>query len=187
MKKLILLVLLMTSLFTTAQAQFERTLLGDLDLTGAWGGITYNYTNFGEDWALVRGGYGGVEFGNTFFLGYGGWRTKDEVRTQETREEFELRHGGFILAYTPASYRAIHPRASFIFGPGRVKSPESGERDRVFVLQPSAGVELNIFQAMRLGIEGGYRAVGNVNLGDIRSEDVSGFFLQIEMRFGFSW
>ncbi|MEM8584345.1 MAG: hypothetical protein AAGF87_08760 [Bacteroidota bacterium] len=168
-------------------AQYEQTLLGDLDLSGAWGGITYNYSDYGDDWALVRGGYGGVEFGNTFFVGYGGWRLKDEVLTEEGRQEFKLRHGGFVLAYTPASYRSVHPRASFIFGPGRVWTLEDGERDRVFVLQPAAGLELNIFQAMRLGVEGGYRYVGNVNLGNVTSQDASGFFLQIELRFGFSW
>lgn len=169
------------------QAQYEETLLGDLDLSGLWGGITYNYSDYGDDWALVRGGYGGVEFGNKFFLGYGGWRLKDEVLTEAGRQEFKLRHGGFILGYTPSSYKSIHPRASFIFGPGRVWTLEDGARDRVFVLQPAAGLELNIFQAMRLGLEGGYRYVGNVNLGDVTSEDASGFFLQIEIRLGFSW
>ncbi|PHI18525.1 hypothetical protein CEQ90_17390 [Lewinellaceae bacterium SD302] len=168
-------------------AQRESTLLGDLDLTGAWGGVTYNYSALGDDGAYIRGGYGGLEFGNQIFIGYGGWRIKDDVRLTDIGRNFELRHGGLITAYTPNSYKSIHPRLSFTIGPGRVEV--DGQRDRVFVAQPAAGVELNLFQVFRLGIEGGYRYVGNVALDDvdIASEDVSSFFLQIEARFGFSW
>lgn len=172
---------------TSLSAQRERTLLGDLDLTGAWGGVTYNYSGYGDDGAYIRGGYGGLEFGNEFFLGYGGWRIKDDVRLPETGRNFELRHGGFVMAYTPNSFKAIHPRLSLILGPGRVEV--DGLRDRIFVVQPAAGVELNLFQVFRLGIEGGYRYAGNVAIDgiDLESEDVSAFFIQIEARFGFSW
>ena len=174
-------------LFTQLQAQREETLLGDLDLTGVWGGFTYNYSDYGDDWALVRGGFGGIELGNTFFLGYGGWNIKDDVRLAESDETFDLRHGGFVLSYTPNSYRAVHPRMTVIFGPGRVTV--NGERDRIFVVQPMAGLELNVFEAFRLGVEGGYRLAGNVALENsaLSSQDASTFFIQIEMRFGFSW
>lgn len=169
------------------EAQRERTLLGDLDLSGAWGGITYNWSGYGDDGAYVRGGYGGIELGNRIFVGYGGWRIKDDVRLPDLNENFELRHGGLILGYTPNSYKAIHPRLSFTFGPGRVNV--GGESDRIFVVQPAAGVELNLFQVFRLGIEGGYRYAGNVSLSNanLESTDVSAFFVQIEARFGFSW
>lgn len=168
-------------------AQRERTLLGDLDLTGAWGGVTYNWSGYGDDGAYVRGGYGGIELGNQIFIGYGGWRIKDEVRLPEINENFELRHGGLILGYTPNSYKAIHPRVSFTFGPGRVEVGD--QRDRIFVVQPAAGLELNLFQVFRLGVEGGYRYAGNLAIDnvEIESEDVSAFFIQIEARFGFSW
>lgn len=185
-KKLIIMSLALV-LGLSLSAQREQTLLGDLDLTGAWGGFTYNYSALGDDGAYVRGGFGGIELGNQFFLGYGGWKIKDDVRIPEIGTNFELRHGGFILGYTPNSFRSIHPRTSLTFGPGRVFV--NGERDRVFVVQPAAGLELNVFQAFRLGAEVGYRYVGNVALesSPLRSEDVSSVFFQLEMRFGFSW
>lgn len=181
------LFLLSCCALTQLSAQRERTLLGDMDLTGAWAGITYNWSGYGDDGAYVRGGYGGVELGNEFFIGYGGWRIKDEVRLADLNTNFELRHGGLIMAYTPNSFRAIHPRVSMTFGPGRVTVGD--QRDRIFVLQPAAGIELNLFQIFRLGIEGGYRYAGNVALEnvDLASEDVSAFFVQVEARFGFSW
>ncbi len=168
-------------------AQREETLLGDLDMTGLWAGITYNYSAYGNDGAYVRGGMGGVELGNRVFLGYGGWRIKDEVRLEGFNERLNLRHGGFVLAYTPNSYKAIHPRATMIFGPGRIQLGD--ERDRVFVAQPMAGLELNLFQIFRLGIDAGYRYVGNVALesAPLESADVSAIFVQLEMRIGFTW
>ena len=74
-----------------------------------------------------------------------------------------------------------------IFGTGR--GGVNGNRDRVFVAQPMAGLELNIFQVFRLGVDAGYRYVGNVAVENstLASEDVSSFIVQIEMRFGFSW
>jgi hypothetical protein len=173
----------------------ERTLLGDLDLSGAWGGPTYNYSMTGDDWALVRGGFGGLEFGEEFFLGYGGWSSRDPFTTNEdvaNRPEYDFRHGGFILAYSPLRESAIHPRITTIIGPGRIEfDGGNGERmrDRMFVGQAMAGLELNLFQWFRLGVEGGYRFASGVDVeGDIISaRDVSGAVVQIEARFGFSW
>lgn len=173
----------------------ERTLLGDLDLSGAWGGPTYNYSMTGDDWALVRGGFGGLEFGEEFFLGYGGWKARDPFTTNEdtaNRPEYNFRHGGFILAYSPLRESAIHPRITTIIGPGRIDfSGANGEniRDRMLIGQAMAGLELNLFQWFRLGVEGGYRFASGVDVpGDIiNARDVSGAVVQIEARFGFSW
>ncbi|MTB52128.1 hypothetical protein [Lewinella sp. W8] len=173
----------------------ERTLLGDLDLSGAWGGPTYNYSMTGDDWALVRGGFGGLEFGEEFFLGYGGWKARDPFTTDEDvvdRPDYNFRHGGFILAYSPLRESAIHPRITTIIGPGRIDfANANGEniRDRMLIGQAMAGLELNLFQWFRLGVEGGYRFASGVDVeGDLISDkDVGGAVVQIEARFGFSW
>lgn len=177
-------------------ASRERTILGDLDLTGLWGGPTYNYSMTGDDWAFVRGGFGGLEFGDEFFLGYGGWRSRepfnvDDNPTDDT--EYDFRQGGFILAYSPGRDRSVHPRFSTIIGPGSIdiEDDEPG-RDRMLVGQAMVGVELNLFQVLRLGIDGGYRFANGVdyeagNGRTISDRDVSGAVLQIEARFGFSW
>lgn len=177
--------LLLSFLLTfSLQAQREETLLGNLDMSGIWGGITYNYSSYESDWHLVRGGYGGLEFGRNVFLGYGGWNLKENVRT-DRGSEFDLRYGGFMLGITPLSYRAIHPRINFLVGPGRVKF--EGDDERILVFQPSAGAEFNLFQWFRLGLEGGYRLVANNGLDNLTNEDVSAPFIQVDLRFGLSW
>lgn len=179
----------------------KRTLFGDLDLSGAWGGPTYNYSATGDDWSLVRGGFGGLELGENVFIGYGGWAsrdpfTTDEVPAQGTRPDYKFRHGGFILALSPGADNIIHPRFTMIVGPGRIEGDiegESGEiagfRERMLVGQAMAGAEINLFEWFRIGIEGGYRFASGVDVIDdaVTAQDISGAVVQIEARFGFSW
>lgn len=171
-------------------ARRERTLLGDLDLSGLWGGPTYNYSSTGDDWALVRGGFGGLEFSETVFLGYGGWAAREQFTTDEADETgqsptYDFKHGGFIIAVSPGADNVIHPRFTAIVGPGRIDV--EGERDRMLIGQLMAGAELNLFQWFRLGIEGGYRFASGVDSDKITAADVSGAVVQIEARFGWSW
>ncbi|MEM6772680.1 MAG: hypothetical protein AAF597_19030, partial [Bacteroidota bacterium] len=153
----------------------ERTLLGDLDLSGAWGGPTYNYSMTGEDWALVRGGFGGLEFGEDFFLGYGGWKGRENFTVDDPivgSPEFEFQHSGFIFAYSPFRDNAIHPRISTIIGPGKANVVGEGS-DRFLVGQGMVGLELNLFQWFRLGADVGYRFANGVDLVDVTDQDVS--------------
>lgn len=178
-----------TETLTSFKADRERTLLGDLDLTGIWGGPTYNYSSSGEDWAFMRGGFGGLEFGEEFFVGYGGWASRDQFNrdvdpTESTR--FDFRHGGVIIAYSPFRDNAVHPRLTTIIGPGRITDLEQN-KDRFLVGQAALGVEFNLFQWLRLGVDGGYRFASGVDLDGFSDNDVSGSFFQIEARFGFSW
>ena len=167
----------------------ERTLLGDLDLSGLWGGPTYNYSSTGDDWALVRGGFGGLEFSETVFLGYGGWAARESFTVNdptETSPTYDFKHGGFIIAVSPGSDNVIHPRFTAIVGPGRIDVEGEG-RDRMLIGQLMGGAELNLFQWFRLGIEGGYRFASGVDSDMVTASDVSGAVVQIEARFGWSW
>ncbi|OAV44750.1 hypothetical protein A3850_009725 [Lewinella sp. 4G2] len=169
----------------------ERTLLGDLDLTGLWGGPTYNYSASGDEWAFVRGGFGGLEFGEDFFLGYGGWKSRESFNIDENPTDdtaYDFRQGGVIMAYSPNRDAAIHPRFTAILGPGSIdRAGEEFERDRMLIGQAMVGLELNLFQVMRLGIDGGYRFANGVDTEGITGNDISGAVVQIEARFGFSW
>lgn len=169
----------------------EKTLLGDLDLSGAWGGPTYNYSATGDDWSLVRGGFGGLEFGENVFLGYGGWKAREEFTTDEApligqRPTYDFRHGGFIIGLMPGADNVIHPRFTAIVGPGRIDVAGEG-RDRMLVGQFMGGAEINLFQWFRIGIEGGYRFASGVDSDMVTAKDVSGAVAQIEARFGWSW
>lgn len=187
MKTFKLLLIATFCLFSAALfGQREETLFGRSGgLTGAWGAPVYNYSQFGEDWVYVRGGYGGLEFGRSLFIGWGGFRTKENVNIEGV-DPFRFRYGGLMLGVAPNSYRSVHARFNVLAGGGRLDLAD-GERDRVFVMQPSAGVEINIFQWMRLGLDGGYRFVMDSDVAGLESGDLSAPFFQIDLKFGFSW
>jgi len=173
----------------------ERTLLGDLDLSGAWGGPTYNYSATGNDWALMRGGFGGLEFSEELFVGYGGWKSREAFTVDDVTSnspEYDFNHSGLIIAYSPFADNAIHPRITTIIGPGRLELTDervSGPRDdRFLVGQAAVGLEFNMLQWFRLGIDGGYRfASGIDDVEGVTEKDLGGAFIQAEARFGFSW
>lgn len=169
----------------TATAQ--ETIFGDngLGLTGAWGALTYNYSFLDEDYVYGRGGNFGLEFGRNVFVGYAWTRFKDEAEPKDARD-FRLKYNGLLLGLSPNAYKAVHPRINALVGGGKIFLRD-GDFDRVFVFQPSAGIEINVFQWFRLGLEGGYRFVTNENVPGLESSDISSPFAQIELRFGNTW
>jgi hypothetical protein len=105
----------------------------------------------------------------------------------EDDPKLNFRYHGPVIGIAPNSIKMIHPRFTFITGSGKVWNDENDLTDRMFVFQPSAGFEFNVFQWFRLGFEGGYRFVGSSDLLNLASGDLSAPFAQVEMRFGLSW
>lgn len=169
-------------------AQREETLFRDgrLGLTGIWGGPKYNFSYFNDDFAYVRGGAFGFEFGNLILIGWSGTNFKDNVVIEGFQREFKLDYHNFMFNITPQSFKVVHPIIGLQLGGGRLEF-EDDDSERVFIIQPSAGAEFNLFQWFRAGVEGGYRFVSDVDTDGIESTDVSSPFLQINLKFGFSW
>ena len=188
MKKVLFIALATLFILTSADAQRDETLLddGQFRLTGFWFSATHQFSYHEDDFALLRGGYGGFEFNKTLLIGWGRFNYRDRVNLPDIQAEYEMKFNGFNLGITPQSYRSVHPRINFLAGGGKVKL-DDGNSDRVFVLQPSAGVELNIFRWFRLGFEGGYRFVSENDLPGIDGSDLAAPFAQIDLKFGWSW
>lgn len=172
-------------------AQREETLFNQtrLDLTGFWFSDSHNFTFLEDDTEYFSGGNFAFEFGRSLMVGWAWQRMRDEVSLAPDDGFYELRHRGVLLGYAPNTSRVIHPYLSTVIGGGRIEySDNSGfSRDRVFVLQPALGLEINIFRWFRLGAEGGYRLVSDVNQRALSGSDVSRPFAQLQLRFGYSW
>lgn len=187
MKNTFLIPLFCLAALGSIQAQRDETLFGrnGFDLSGAWGSALYNYSFFEEDYVYTRGGSVGLEFGNNYFLGYGWSRFREDANVKGL-PGFDLKYNGFILGIAPNSHKAIHPRLSMLTGGGRVRL-DDGASDRVFVFQPSLGLEINVFRWFRFGAEGGYRLIANENFSGLEASDISSPFVQLDLRFGYSW
>lgn len=179
----IVLVCFATLMFGQKQETLFRNGFG---LTGFWGGPKYNFSYFDDDFAYVRGNTFGFEFAKTVLIGWSKTEFRDEVAISGVNQDFSMKYSNFMLNVTPGSHKVIHPIIGTQFGRGRLNF-DDGNSERVFIFQPSAGVEINVFKFMRVGLEGGYRFVSDVDTFDVDNRDVSSPFAQINLKFGFSW
>ncbi|TNE60321.1 MAG: hypothetical protein EP344_07480 [Bacteroidetes bacterium] len=176
-------------LFTfSAQAQREETVLGSrsLGFSGVWGGSKHQLTRFGNTNNYVNGWHFGLEFGKALEIGMAGYNVHDVINwNNQPNQQFDMKWKGLHLGYGLQNYRAVHPLFNVDLGGGKVKYEGEGE-DRIFVIQPSAGIEINIFRWFHLGLEGGYRFVTDSDI-SLSDRQLSGAFGQATLKFGFSW
>lgn len=188
--KLAFLLLTVPLFSASLSAQREETLLGERGwgLSGVWGGYKHQYAQFGvNNEAFNRGGFFGFEFGKSLYLGWGRYELEDAFNWNATEgRRFDLRWNAGTLSYAFVPHKAVHPVLNVDFGRGRAKLQGVGE-DRIFIVQPSAGIEVNVFRWLRLDLEGGYRFIKETDLEPLRDADLSGAFGQAALKFGFSW
>ena len=149
---------------TFSFGQREETIFGvaGLDLTGAWGGPLTSITSFDGDNAFFRGGFGGLEFNRSLFVGWGGMTLEDEVEFDAAPgQKVGMKFNGLMLGYAFKPNKVIHPSVNLHTGTGRITF--EGEKDNIYVIQPSAGLNINIFRWFHLNVEGGYRFVNGVD------------------------
>ncbi len=189
----LLAVALLASFSVSAQEQKEASKF-DLELSGLWGGWHTQLTYFQSSGDFFQGGYGGLEFNKTIYVGWGLYKLQkpaNYILPTDATLPVDIRYHGPMLYYTPYARSVLHPKFGLQTGFGRVNVRGLPE-DKVFVLQPSVGGELNVFRWARLGAEVGYRAVLNVadpGVGTVGfgSDFLSGAYGQASLKFGFSW
>lgn len=183
-----LTLILSFALTASLMAQRDETLFErlDLSLTGAWGASTLGLSASEHESVLVAGGYGGLELGKDFFIGWGGWSSTEDVTYDPfDAATYRFDYSGMLIGYGPRSFKLIHPQFFLLLGRGNVRVP--GQRDRVLVLQPSGGVEINVLRWFRLGVQAGYRFMPDNDLKALQDVQVSQPFAEMTFRFGWSW
>lgn len=185
--QLLLLSFLLLSIVPLS-AQKEETVLGDrkFGFSGIWGGYKHQLSQFNNETSYLNGGFFGLEFGKSLLLGWGHYSLVDEFPWQDAgNQEFDMRWRPFLVQYGFQNYKAIHPQIGFEIGRGRVELGD--QKERILVMQPSAGVEINLLRWLHLGFDGGYRFVSDVSLNGLSDEALSGWYGQASLKFGFSW
>jgi hypothetical protein len=175
-------------LAASLSAQKEETIIGSRGwgFTGVWGGYNHQYTRFDDKNVYDRGGFFTFEFGKTLLVGWSNYGLNGQLGISGENRALDMRWNTLNLGYNIVSYKAIHPIVRVDVGSGKAKLATFGE-DQVFVIQPAAGIEVNVFRWLRLGAEGGYRFVQDVNLGPLSSTELSAPFAQLSLKFGYSW
>lgn len=174
---------------SSAFSQREQTVLGrrNLGFSGIWFGGKHQLMRLGDNNAYLHGGFFGLEFGKALLIGFGGYRTDDNFSHNTIQnQDFDMRWRVGSIGYGFGNYKAVHPMINIDAGAGRVRLGDLG-RDRIVVIQPSAGIEINVFRWFHLGLEGGYRFVTDSDLPGLSDQALSGAFGQATLKFGFSW
>jgi hypothetical protein len=171
-------------LTTLASAQREETLLSNMHFSGIWASWNSMMGSVKNENVYFRGGSLGLEFGKDLFLGWGGYKSNGVIRQDDLR--FDMRWNGPMVAYAPHSYKAIHPVFTLLVANGKI-DPDNQPYDRVLMVQPSLGAELNLLTWCHLGVNGGYRFVNDVNIPKYTDADFSGLYGELKLKLGISW
>lgn len=193
MKKLIVLVFC-SFLGLSVFAQHE-TLFNRARVVGAFGAPIVEF-GLNDQINTSVGGGGGIVIDNFFLGGYGlGSIDFEALFDNDDIEQLEIGHGGFWLGYAYRPDKLIHLYSSARIGWGAVNvqlndnNVRFSDLDKIFVVTPEIGVELNITGWFRLGATAGYRWVDGTNesLG-YTDDDFSGGIGTLHFRFGwFGW
>lgn len=172
-------------------SQREETLIGDsgLGLSGAWGGWTYNYGQFAKDNSSYSGGMWALEFGKRFYIGGLHYNTGYQPITNSIKT-FSVKSNNLLLGYSLQSHRPIHPIFSLAASNSTLKlrtDANNEAEDKVFILHPALGAELNLTRWCHVDAQVGYRAVMDSDFAGFTDKDFSGFYGQVNLKFGFSW
>jgi hypothetical protein len=174
---------------TSVSAQREETVLGHKGyrMSGIWGGSNHQLARFGSSNSYLHGGFFGVEFGKALQIGVSSYELQQDVKWNQVQNQtFEMYFRGLHLGYGVQNYKPVHPTFNIDIAPGRVKLDGEGS-DHIFVVQPAAGVEINVLRWFHLGFQGGYRFVTDSGLPSVSDKDLSGAFGQVTLKFGWSW
>lgn len=189
MKKLIGITFLCV-MTLTAMAQHE-TVFGRARVVGGFGGPLFEW-GLGNDLNTSIGGGGGIVIDNVFIGAYGmGSVDFEKLFQDDDIEQLDLGHGGFWLGVSWPTYKLVHLYGSARIGWGAVnvdlKDPnlEYRDVDKVFVMTPEIGVEINLTRWFRASGAVGYRYLSGANeTRGYTDDDFRGALANLTLRFG---
>ena len=201
--KTIYLFLLTLALAAPSFAQ-EQTLINGPIESGGFGGPVVKFSQVSNKFAVFAGGYGGWLINHSFLIGGGGYGLVNNIdaspaaqayfgTTEDLRTQFG--YGGLILEYIGAPDNLIHYTVSTLIGGGGVdyaykydlfnsNYDNMGHASACFVLEPSAGLELNITKFFRINAGASYRLVRGTDLPGITDTDLSALSGYLTFKFG---
>lgn len=200
--KLVLQTLALVTIATSSSAQassenpdsFKQESLfssENVSTSGA-GGFFMGASQLANETGFVAGGQGTAIFNHFLEIGGAGKgvsRKLDTLNAKERRLNFG--YGGLLFGVTPSSQSLVHPRAHVLVGAGGAnvsvedETPNHGQQSSFGVVEPSFGIEANLFSHGRIYAEAAWRQVmGGANVSGYNASDFSSWTAVIGLRFG---
>ena len=166
----------------------QETLFGDVDVIGGFGGPFIEFGSINGQFGADIGG-GGAVLLNDFFIGGYGQGTDFADASFDARDwNIKYGHGGLWFGYVREQYRLVHLFSTLKLGWGRVRlsAPDTPQlKDRIFVITPEIGAEVNLTDFFRLSFTAGYRLVNGVSkIETLDNSDFSSVVGILTFRFG---
>ncbi len=176
-------------------AQHE-SLFGDASTIGAFGGPILEFSQVNGQLSADVGGGGALILDEFFIGGYGMGTDYPELSLTEEVDgelqtidyDIQFGHGGLWFGYVKDMPKKSHLYSSLKVGWGKAELEHDrlpGPSDRIFVLTPEVGVELNMTRFFKIALSGGYRIVSGVGrIPTLDNGDFSSPTGTITFRFG---
>ena len=186
MKKIFTLCFLAFLTFTLS-AQ-EETLFGNVQTIGAFGGPFIEIGSINGQIGADVGGGGAVSLDKFFIGGYGQGTSYPDISIDNQTWNIKYGHGGLWFGYVDRQYKVVHLYSSFKLGWGKARLRREGFNDiddRLLVLTPEIGAEVNLTDFFKLSFAAGYRWVNGVSqLPNLTNGDFSSPVGILTFRFG---
>jgi hypothetical protein len=187
--------LLLTILFSVAPPALgqEETLIEGKIESGGFGGPVIRFSDVKGEFAVFVGGRGAWIVNHSFYVGAAGYGLANAIDLDNHRDywphrDIEFGYGGVEFGYIHDSNRLVHFTIGALIGGGGVTRNEDFDvfydDDAVFVLEPTADLELNVSRLVRIAAGGGYRLVTGTHAPGLDNGDLSAPFASLTVKIG---
>ena len=190
MKNLILVLISLCCSSILLEAQKTETLFGRARSVGAFGGPIVEYQYSGSEVDVLAGGGGALIINDFFIGGYGVGSAPSSVFDIPDIRSLDFAHGGLWFGATYKKENLVHFFSSVKLGWGGIgiefDDDDFDYEDDISVIQPEAGLEVNVFRWFRVAGTASYRFVDGIDANTgLDSDEFNGFGLNLTFRFGF--
>jgi hypothetical protein len=178
----------------TLISQEEEVVFSKAIVHGGFGGPIVELTGINHQTSVMVGGGGGVIVNDFFFGGFGQGGNFAEQTIDGQLYPINFGFGGLWLGYVTPTHKAIHFFCSMKVAGGGISITENRDNyenslydETVFVAQPEAGIEVNLWKWFRVALTGNYRIVSGIqsdDLAGLRNSDFNSGGMTLTLRFG---
>jgi hypothetical protein len=196
-------IVLITMLFTINVFSQENTLINTkISSTGVFGGPIVKYTNIDQNGSVLLGVRGGYIINHSLIVGIGMYGLVSDVMPAVEKiderisfdDKLRLMYGGIEMGYVFEPLDLLHFSLNTLFGVGNVSYNNTTESDAIggghhtgesfFVIEPNAGLELNLTNFMRLETVISYRISTGLKYPYLSNNNISGVGGMLTLKFG---
>jgi len=158
-----------------------KTIFGSGKVTGAYGAVSYGYTQVGSRDAFVNGGRGALIFNRNFAFGGGGYgiitTAHEDNKLSNNRYGFGGGYGGILLEPIFGTRKPMHIAVPVLIGAGGISYnrrnsdlsddnswQKSVDNSAYFVVEPGLELEFNLLRFLRISFGAYYRYTSDIKL-----------------------